>query len=97
MPLTWPGSLIYIASEGGIKTGADRLISEKGTVEERIDPAKGNGIVVVNGERWRAESSNDESIDKDETVEVQSIEGTSLVVEPCEVTEQGNSSNPEEG
>jgi membrane protein implicated in regulation of membrane protease activity len=85
------------SSEGGIKTGADRLISERGTVEERIDPAKGDGIVVVNGERWRAESPNDESIDKGETVEVNSIEGTSLVVVPFEETEQESSSNPEEG
>ncbi len=85
------------SSEGGIKTGADRLINERGTVEERIDPAKGDGIVVVNGERWRAESSNDELIEKGETVEVMSIEGTSLVVEPCEMIEQGGSNNPEEG
>jgi membrane protein implicated in regulation of membrane protease activity len=85
------------SSEGGIKTGADRLISERGTVEERIDPAKGDGIVVVNGERWRAESPNDESIDKGQTVEVNSIEGTSLVVVPFEETEQERSNNPEEG
>ncbi len=80
------------SSEGGIKTGADRLINERGTVDDRIDPAKGDGIVVVNGERWRADSLNDESIEKGETVEVKSIDGTSLVVVPCEKSEQGGSS-----
>jgi len=72
---------IYSTAEEGIKTGADRLIDEKGIVQEEIDPAAGTGIVQVEGERWRAKTDDEEIISEDERVIVRNIEGTTLVVE----------------
>lgn len=85
------------SSKGGIKTGADRLIDEVGTVEEEVDPVTGGGIVVVKGEKWRAESATETDIQKGESVVIKNIEGTSLVVEPAGEADESDINNPEEG
>ncbi len=72
---------IYSSSQETLKTGADRLIGETGLVEEEINPATGEGVVVVNGEKWRAESKTGEPIMEEEAILVKSVEGTSLVVD----------------
>ncbi len=72
---------IYSSSRETLKTGADRLIGEKGIVEEKIDPATGEGVVVVNGEKWRAESVTGVPIEAEKEIVVKSVEGTSLVVD----------------
>lgn len=88
---------IYSTSEGGIKTGADRLIDKIGTVEEPINPTTGNGIVVVNGEKWRAESASGDQIDEGTEIVIKSVEGTSLVVDSAEKAGDNNLTTREEG
>ncbi|MFW6104492.1 MAG: NfeD family protein [Candidatus Bipolaricaulota bacterium] len=87
---------IYSSAEGVLRTGADRLIDEVGTVEEEVNPTTGDGIVVVNGEKWRAESTTGDQIAKGAKVVVKDIEGTSLVVESTE-GDKKNLNTPEEG
>ncbi|MBS3740165.1 NfeD family protein [Candidatus Bipolaricaulota bacterium] len=87
---------IYSSAEGGLRTGADRLIDEVGTVEEEVNPTTGDGIVVVNGEKWRAESTTGDPIAKGAKVVVKDIEGTSLVVESTK-KDKKNLNTPEEG
>ncbi|MFP4136543.1 MAG: NfeD family protein [Candidatus Acetothermia bacterium] len=85
------------SSEGGIKTGADRLIGKIGTVEEKVDPVTGGGIVVVKGEKWRAESADSSTIDEGSSVVIDDIEGTSLVVEEAQEASEAEQSTSEEG
>lgn len=59
------------------ETNIDRLIGKKGVVVKPINPNQ-SGSIVIDDESWRANSS--ESIDKDEQVEVISIEGVTLLV-----------------
>lgn len=85
------------SSKGGIKTGADRLIDEVGTVKEEVDPVTGGGVVFVKGEKWRAESATEKTIEKGKNVVIKSIEGTSLVVEPAEEADDDDPTDPQEG
>ncbi|MBS3765048.1 NfeD family protein [Candidatus Bipolaricaulota bacterium] len=85
------------SSKGGIKTGADRLIDEVGTVEEEVDPVAGGGIVFVKGEKWRAESATDTTIEKGEEVVIKNIEGTSLVVKSAGEADDDDLTDPQEG
>lgn len=71
---------IYSSTGTELKSGTDRLIDQKGIVEERIDPSNGTGIVKVEGEKWRAKSKYDNVIEKDSEVIVESIEGATLIV-----------------
>lgn len=75
---------IYSSSQETLRTGADRLLDETGTVEEKIDPSTGDGIVLINGERWRADSSEGVKIDVGKKIVVEDIEGTSIVVRKFE-------------
>lgn len=88
---------IYSSSKETLRTGADRLIEEVGTVEEGIDPSTGDGIVLVNGERWRAESAEEVKIDVGNRVVVENIEGTSLVVREIEGDRSDRGETLEEG
>lgn len=88
---------IYSSSKETLRTGADRLIEEVGTVEEEIDPSTGDGIVLVNGERWRAESAEEVKIDVGNRVVVENIEGTSLVVREIEGDRSDRGKTSEEG
>lgn len=88
---------IYSSSQQTLKTGADRLVDEIGTVEEKIDPSTGDGIVLVNGERWRAESVEDVKIDTGNRIVVENIEGTSLVVRELEDDSSDKDETLEEG
>lgn len=88
---------IYSSSKETLRTGADRLIEEVGTVEEGIDPSTGDGIVLVNGERWRAESAEEVKIDVGNRVVVENIEGTSLVVREIEGDRSDRGETSEEG
>ncbi len=73
---------IYSSSRKTLKTGPDRLVGEVGVVTEKIDPATGDGVVVVNGEKWRAEPGEEATatIEVEDKVVVESVEGTALVV-----------------
>jgi len=88
---------IYSSSRETLRTGADRLIEEVGTVDEKINPATGDGVVIVNGEKWRAESADEVQIEAGEKVIVNSIDGTSLVVRKLEEDSLAEASTSEEG
>ncbi len=68
---------LYIKKE---KTNADRIIGEKGIVVEKIDPVNGTGQVKIGGQIWTARSTNDETIELNELVEVQEILGVKVFV-----------------
>lgn len=63
-------------------TNADRLIGEKGIVENDIEPISGVGVVKIKGNLWSAASH--EPIEKGSVVEVKKIEGVKLIVEKVE-------------
>jgi membrane protein implicated in regulation of membrane protease activity len=63
-----------------IKTNADRLVGERGTVLETIDAIKGSGQVKIEGKIWTAISLDKTTIMEGETVEVVQISGVKLVV-----------------
>ncbi len=88
---------IYSSSRETLKTGPDRLIDEVGTVEEKINPSTGDGVVLVNGEKWRGESIDEVKIDAGTKVVVKNIEGTSLVVREIDDDNSGSVQTPEEG
>ena len=88
---------IYSSSRQTLRTGADRLIDEIGTVEEKIDSSTGDGIVIVNGEKWRAEATDESQIDKGRKVVVEKIEGTALVVREFEDDSPEEANTREEG
>lgn len=88
---------IYSSSKKTLRTGADRLIEKIGTVEERIDPSTGDGIVLVNGEKWRAEPAEEVKINVGKKVVVEDIEGTSLVVKEIEDGSSERGETPREG
>ncbi|MBS3788058.1 NfeD family protein [Candidatus Bipolaricaulota bacterium] len=88
---------IYSSSQETLRTGADRLIDETGTVEEEIDPSTGDGVVLVNGEKWRAEPVDDVKIGTGKRIVVEDIEGTSLVVSEFEEDSGEKNKDPEEG
>ncbi len=58
--------------------GAEAMIGKKGRVVEPLDP---EGLVVIDGEYWRAVSYNKKRIDKNEIVIVVGIKGLLLQVE----------------
>lgn len=62
------------------KTNVESLIGKTAKVIEEIDNINGKGSVVINGNQWTARSENDETILKDELVEIVSIEGVKVIV-----------------
>lgn len=67
------------------KTNVDSLIGEKGVVLEAIDNIHGLGAVSLNGKVWTARTTdNAVTIEKDEIVTVNAIEGVKLIVEKIE-------------
>ena len=67
-----------------VKTGIDRLLDQIGIVVEDIEPMGVRGRVKIAQEEWRAECQADIKIKKGRKVKVLRIEGTRLIVEPCE-------------
>lgn len=63
--------------------GSRRLIGRQGTVLTAI-PAGELGVVRVNREEWRAESSDRSPIPAGTTVRVTEVEGTRVIVTPNE-------------
>ncbi len=56
------------------------LDGERGVATERLDPS---GYIRVRGELWRAELAHGvRQVEKDETVEVQSMRGLTVIVVP---------------
>jgi len=59
------------------KSNVDALIGKQAVVNEAVNPP-GLGIIKVEGEIWRAEST--EKIEKGQMVEIIAVEGTRLKV-----------------
>lgn len=59
--------------------GRDHLIGRRGTAATAIEP---EGVVIVDGARWRARSSRVSGIAAGDVVEVSAVEGILLDVEP---------------
>lgn len=64
------------------KTNADSLIGRKGKVKETINNDLNHGRVVIDGDNWRAHSYDGTIIRKGETVEVEALKSTILIVTP---------------
>ena len=60
--------------------GDHALVGARGTANERLDPS---GYITVRGELWKAVlHEGSPPVDKGQTVQVQSIEGLTLIVRP---------------
>ncbi len=89
--IAWAGSRRFARSvHRGPTTfgvGAERYTGLKGYVIETIDPAAATGMVRVDREEWRADSSDRTVIEKDTWAVVEKVDGTRLVVRPLEAGE----------
>ncbi|MGB2578801.1 membrane protein [Elusimicrobium simillimum] len=73
-----PFALKYLNKGAKLKTGADALIDRKGVVTEEINEAAGTGRVQIDGDFWKAVSS--ETVAKGAEVKVAKIDGIILTV-----------------
>lgn len=71
---------LFFKKDSGQKTNADALIGRRGRVSVRIDPAKGEGRVAIDGDDWKAVSEDGSTIEKGEEVEVKKIDSIILTV-----------------
>ena len=60
--------------------GADRFFGRSAVVLEEIDNHKGTGKIRLNREEWRASSINDDVITEGKVVNIESVDGTRLIV-----------------
>jgi len=65
-----------------IKTNKDALINKPGIVTEEINPLKNSGRIKIDGDDWKARSSNNEIIKTGTTVSVIDIDSIILIVKP---------------
>lgn len=61
-------------------TNADRYIGKNAVVVEAIDNIHGKGAVTIGGLEWTARTTDGSTVEKDEIVTVESIEGAKLIV-----------------
>jgi membrane protein implicated in regulation of membrane protease activity len=62
------------------RSGYERLIGKSGIVTEEINEINNTGLVRVEGDEWRAKSSDLGTIAKDSNVDVASVNGNKLIV-----------------
>jgi membrane protein implicated in regulation of membrane protease activity len=62
--------------------GIDRVLGKQALVIEDIDPHSPSGRIRVDVEEWRADSATGAAISKGTVVEVLSVDGTRLRVQP---------------
>jgi membrane protein implicated in regulation of membrane protease activity len=75
-----------ITKDSPKKAAADRLIGKEALVIEEVAPHKG-GMVKIDGDIWKAVAA--QIIEDGETVNIEGIEGTKLVVKPIEKDVEG--------
>jgi membrane protein implicated in regulation of membrane protease activity len=63
-----------------VRTNVDSLAGRTARVSERLDPAAGQGRVVIDGDDWKAVSENSIAIEKGEPVEIVKVDSVILVV-----------------
>jgi len=73
-----------ITHEAPQKVAGDRLIGKTGVVLQAIDGRAGAGMVRIEREEWRAEAPGSPPLGEGSAVRVVAVEGSHLVVEPCE-------------
>lgn len=77
--LTRPLAVKHLMKEPE-KTNVEGLIGKTGYVTKTINNLKAEGEVKLNGMEWTARSKDDEVIEKDDEVIVDSISGVKLIV-----------------
>ncbi|MBI4238205.1 MAG: NfeD family protein [Deltaproteobacteria bacterium] len=71
--------LAHRLTQAGAKpSNVDALVGRRGRVTVAIEPDRGNGMVKIDGDIWRATAS--EAIPAEHFVEVVAIEGTRAIV-----------------
>ena len=75
--------LIKRANAKTVPTNLDRVIGCTARVTEEIDNEAGTGAVYVEGKTWTARSADSAVIPAGEPVEITSMEGVKLIVNPC--------------
>jgi membrane protein implicated in regulation of membrane protease activity len=61
--------------------GSRGIIGKQARVQEEIDPESGKGIIRLDGEEWKAISTDNKRIAEGTTVVVRDVRGTRAVVE----------------
>ncbi|MBQ1964676.1 MAG: NfeD family protein [Tidjanibacter sp.] len=72
--------LLKLSQKDEIATNADALIGRIAKVSEEINPAEGTGRVAIDGDDWKAESEDDQIIEKGAKVVVTHRESIILTV-----------------
>jgi membrane protein implicated in regulation of membrane protease activity len=68
------------------KDNPESMIGIQGTVVDRLSPS---GYIRIRGELWRARAiAEHASLEKDEVVTVQAVDGLTLLVQPDKVNDQ---------
>ncbi len=76
-----------ISRPGVQQIAGDRMIGKWGVVLQTVDPMEGTGMVRVESERWRAESTVNVQLEVGEVVRVVGVDGVRLQVEATESEE----------
>ena len=74
----------FYARHPKVRTNVEALIGQTALVEEKIDPATGQGRVKVSGDSWRALAQNGEIFEEGQQVKIVKLEGMKLVVSGAE-------------
>jgi membrane protein implicated in regulation of membrane protease activity len=80
LPVLLRQNLVRRFSGRGVPSRTDALMGATGEVTEMIDPVRGTGRVIVNGQDWAARSSR--PVPAGAIVEVVQADGIVLVVTP---------------
>ncbi|MCQ2979553.1 MAG: NfeD family protein [Clostridia bacterium] len=70
----------FITKKNSYKTNSDKLIGKVGLVIEDINPIESLGRVKIQGESWKATSTDNKEIEKGSKVKVDKIDGVTLYV-----------------
>lgn len=71
----------YITEKGKWPISMKKLVGQTGTVSQTIRPFEGGRVIVLERD-WKAQPASNGPIKEGEPVEVVSLKGTTLVVEP---------------
>ena len=78
--LTKPFVKKFMKNSANISTNAYSIIGKTGIVISDIDPITGKGQIKIENEVWSAKTNNQEKIQKDTLIKVDSIDGVKAVV-----------------
>lgn len=76
-----------ISRPGVQQIAGDRMIGKWGVILQTVDPMEGTGMVRVESERWRAESTANVQLEVGEVVRVVGVDGVRLQVEASQEDE----------